>query len=82
MLLVRRPKTPAGFNRAARDARATVRAIIQKGDPPDSDQFIDKWGPFKHVLAEAQHHRCGYCDRNVLGGGDGTVDHFRPKAEI
>jgi hypothetical protein len=82
MLLVRRPKTPAGFNRAARVARATVRNIIEKNERPKSDQFMDKWGPFKHVLAEAQHHRCGYCDRKVLGGDDGTVDHFRPKAEI
>lgn len=82
MLLVRRPKTPAGFNGAARGARATVREIIKKKDRPSSDQFIDKWGPFKNVLAEAQHHRCGYCDRKVLGGDDGTVDHFRPKAEI
>jgi hypothetical protein len=82
MFLARRPKTPEGFNRAARAARTAIREMIQRGERPKSTDFADKWSDFKHLLAEAQHDRCGYCDRKVLGGDDGTVDHFRPKAEI
>jgi hypothetical protein len=82
MLLAKRPRTPDGFNRSARAARATIRDLIAKQERPLSKDFEDAWSDFKHVLAAAQGHRCGYCDRKVLGGDDGTIDHFRPKAEV
>jgi len=82
MLLVRRPKTPRGFNRAARAARTLIREMIRRGERPAAEHFIHIWSAFKHILAEAQHGRCGYCDRKVLGGEDGTVDHFRPKTAV
>ncbi|MFT3764185.1 MAG: hypothetical protein QM820_01490 [Minicystis sp.] len=82
MLLVRRPKTPERFNRSAQAARTKIRALVRAQERPKSADFEDIWSEFKHVLAEAQGHRCGYCDRHVLGGDDGTVDHFCPKAEI
>lgn len=82
MLLALRPKTPKGFNRACRVARGVIRKMVRQGTRPASEDFKDTWSAFKHVLAEAQGHRCGYCDRKVLGGDDGTVDHYWPKAEI
>ncbi len=82
MLLVRRPEEPDGFNRASRAARTAIEEMIQRNERPKSEHFANTWSDFKHVLAEAQHHRCGYCDHPVLPGDDGSVDHFRPKAEI
>lgn len=82
MFLVRRPNEPNDFNCATRAARTAIQEMIQRNERPKSNHFANTWSDFKHVLAEAQHHRCGYCDRPVLGGDDGTVDHFRPKAEI
>lgn len=85
-MLVRRPKAPEGFNKEARDVRAKIRRIVlamaQGGEPPKSDDFDDVWSSFKDKLAEAQNGKCGYCDRHVLGGDDGTIDHYHPKAEI
>jgi len=78
MLLVDRPRTPPGFNHAAREARAGIRNLPR----PASNDFADTWTDHKHVLAKAQGGRCGYCDRQVLGGEDGTVDHYRPKARV
>jgi hypothetical protein len=63
----RRPPTPPGFKNHER---------------PRSAQFADVWSDFKHLLADAQHDRCGYCDRHVHGGDDGTVDHYCPKTEV
>ncbi len=82
MLLVRKPDTPNGFTDATRAAGDRITQIVEAGNRPTSKKFNDKWSDFKHVLAEAQHGRCGYCDRKVLGGDDGTVDHFRPKTEV
>lgn len=88
MLLVRRPKAPTGFNRAVQKARNDIRDIVKAGAlltppaTPTSEQFVDKWSEFKRFLSEAQHGRCGYCDIKVLAGDDGTVDHYKPKAEI
>jgi hypothetical protein len=86
MLLVRRPRAPKGFNRQAREARSKIRSMIRGmpagGARPTSDDFDDRWSDFKHHLAQAQHGRCGYCDGPVLASGDGTVDHYRPKAEV
>lgn len=82
MLLTKQPKAPKGFNRGASSARRTIRSIVSQGGRPKSEDFADEWSAFKHVLAEAQNGRCGYCDREVLGGDDGTIDHYRPKAEV
>jgi hypothetical protein len=82
MFQARRPKTPKGFNLSVRDARKRIRELVGRGERPTSKDFDDTWSRFKHLLAEAQHHRCGYCDRKVLGGDDGTVDHYRPKSDV
>lgn len=82
MLLVKRPKAPKGFNRGAGGARKRIRFLVTAGERPTSEQFEDMWSAFKSTLAEAQHGRCGYCDRKVQGGEDGTIDHYRPKAEV
>jgi len=90
MLLVRRPRLPAEFSRAALAARNKIKALMdayqRSGDDetkrPRSEDFDDVWSEFKPVLSAAQNGRCGYCDRPVIGGDDGTIDHFRPKAAI
>jgi hypothetical protein len=78
----RRPPTPPDFNHAAQAARKEIRDIVKANRRPREKQFADVWSKFKDKLAEAQHGRCGYCDRHVLGGDDGTVDHYRPKTEV
>ena len=85
MLLAKRPKAPKAprdFNRQAHAARAKIRGMIARGDRPTSKDFDDEWSDFKDRLAEAQHGRCGYCDAPVLATSHGTIDHYRPKAEI
>jgi hypothetical protein len=82
MYLLKRPKAPPGFNGGAREARRTIRKMVSSGARPKSSDFVDCWSAFKAVLAEAQHGRCGYCDRYVIGGEHGTIDHYYPKAAV
>jgi hypothetical protein len=82
MLLVKQPKAPPGFDADTQPARKKIEDLIAAGERLKSEHFENKWSAFKSHLAEAQHGRCGYCDRHVLGGDGGSVDHYHPKTEI
>lgn len=72
----RRPKKPTGFETAVEVARDLVEKA--KG----ATTFEDLWGAYKPLFAEAQRNKCGYCELMVIGGQDGDVEHYAPKAAL
>lgn len=74
-----RPPEPAGFQAKVRKAFERATAAVCAGD---SVEFPALWSQFKHVYAQAQHGKCGFCEGQVLGLHYGDVEHFRPKAEV
>ena len=70
MMRFSRPAEPSGFARRLRDidtSQVKVRKI---------------WKLYKRRFAEAQHGRCGYCDRKITDTQHGDVEHYRPKGRV
>jgi hypothetical protein len=40
------------------------------------------WKLYKGRFAEAQHGRCGYCDRKITDTQHGDVEHYRPQGRV
>jgi hypothetical protein len=75
----RRPKKPSGFETTVELVRKAVADAVEDGEAPS---FADLWGDFKPIFAESQRGKCGYCELMVIGGQDGDVEHYAPKAEL
>jgi hypothetical protein len=77
-----RPEEPTGFDAAVRVARERIDLALAEGRPLDEkEDFPDLWSKYKPVLAQAQHGKCGYCERDITTHG-GHVEHFRPKGAL
>lgn len=80
MLLFRRPVKPRHFDRNMTSRRERVEALVRAGKVPSFED--DVWRSYKDHFTRVQHGKCGYCEAYVLATGTGTVEHFRPKADL
>ena len=79
MLQLKRPRKPRGFEAAVRSAREAVEAAVACGNEP---VFEPVWRRYKAEFAQAQHHKCGYCEIKAFAGEPGDVEHYHPKAAV
>jgi hypothetical protein len=60
MIRFLRPKPAKGFKAAVRSAERAVRAAVSARTPPE---FPPLWVRYKKHFYDAQHGKCGYCER-------------------
>lgn len=85
MIKLERPKKPKDFEnlRKITDARAKIRAMIDAGKVPVSDDFSAIWKDYKPDFLDAQHGgKCAFCETRFLAAYYGDVEHFRPKTSV
>lgn len=86
MIIYKRPNPPEKY--LASRKIAAQKKLIREKVAKDSlslkpEDFVDLWSAYKEPLVLAQGKgKCGYCESRILATSGGTIDHFRPKAEI
>lgn len=72
MMLFKQPDEPPEF------ATEVGSVDPNAAEPPE----IWRKAKYKKAFSDAQHGRCGYCDRLVDPNEYGDVDHYRPKGRV
>ncbi|WP_428263307.1 hypothetical protein [Haliangium sp.] len=68
---------------AVTKARKRLEELVKAGDrPPGDDDFPTHWKKAREPIAEAQYHKCAFCETRIRAGYPGDVDHYRPKAAV
>ncbi|MFO0591355.1 MAG: hypothetical protein U0441_27655 [Polyangiaceae bacterium] len=82
MIRLQRPDEPPRFAAEVTVAYETIEKLVQTGNPPEDGDFVDKWGMFKHVFANAHDRKCAYCESRFGANYPGDVEHYRPKTMV
>ena len=88
MIKITKPAAPAVLQRRGQAKRANHCAEYDQS-PQDYDAGTKVFNfdaalyghpAVKQALVDAQHGKCCFCERKI--GGEGDVEHFRPKASF
>ena len=65
-----------------RRAHEAIKAILDRGGTPTTDDFERHWKDYRSLFSDAQSDKCAYCESRFTAAYPGDVEHYRPKSEI